>query len=953
MSVQLIVYPQSYDGVFNATTSNPNQMLTNGAQFTGLNTTSTFQTSSTQQSFPLSINNYAAPPSVPNTWYRYRYSISTFQNYPTESSGNVTFEALTYQSSSGIYQKLTNLTIGTQYTVTVNFSQFVLNSGIMEIHIIPQGTTQQFYYAPTGSVTFNFTALNQLMVFFLVCKNGTLSGTPPTGGNINVSSITITEAGQSAAPVVTLFGDGQVICDLYEEESLPLTLSIDEFKNASEQVKSYSKAFKLPGTKRNNLIFENLFEITRTVESNAGFAFNPYARTQCILKQDGFVLFEGYLRMIDIQDQEGEISYNVNLYSEVIALADYLKDRKFNEIDFSELEHDYDKSKIKGSWNTNGLELTNNLPTGSFAGAAGQKYTDVLKYPFVDWNHQFTIGNNPSGAPGPADGMPQLTSLEQAFRPFIKIKYLIEKIFEPTPFTFTSEFFDTADFKNLFMDFNWGDSIAPVDEGKTSYYAYYFYNVGDGSASNVAGTTFTTLNLSYNIPGAWPAQTPPEYNDVTNILTSTTANQTFNIEYEYKIENVKGGTETLECQWLYNSTPIDNTGTVTVTSGGTYVYSGVFTVVMLTAGDTLQAQFKAGSAGNLRQKHTTFPTSGAYVRFHHGPESIMNFIYLQNLRGDLGQWEFLKGIMTMFNLISLPDKSDPNNIIIEPYTDVFLSSDEVVTFSGASNPNFFDNNSKQLDWTDKIDVTQIKLEPLTDLKQKMIFKFVEDEDDFPFMNYKRKVEGHLYGSKKYDATLTAGGINSILQGEEEIVPEPFAATVPKPLDAIYPDLIVPAIYSYDADEGTSSGFSNSPRIMYNAGKVSLSSSSYYIPAQNGLSSENSTEYLQFSHLTEIPPVTTTAFVTGTRDFHFGECQLIPPIGVAPVDNLFNTYWLPYLNELYDANTRTMTIKVNLTAGDINEFNFYDTVFIKNREFRVNKIDYKPNDLSTVEFILLT
>jgi len=438
MSVQLIVYPQSYDGVFNATTSNPNQMLTNGSQFTALNTTSTFQTSSTNAAFPLTITYVSAPPSTPNTWYRYRQSISTFQNYPTESGGNVTFDALTYPSSSGIYQKLTNLTIGTQYTVTVNFSQFVLNSGIMQIDIQPQGTTQQFFYAPTGSVTFNFTALNQLMVFFLICKNGTASGSVGTGGNINVSSISITEAGQSAAPVVTLFGDGQVICDLYEEESLPLTLSIDEFKNASEQVKSYSKAFKLPGTKRNNLIFENLFEITRTVENNAGFSFNPYARTQCILKQDGFVLFEGYLRMIDIQDQEGEISYNVNLYSEVISLADYLKDKKFNEIDFSELEHEYDKSKIKGSWDTNGLELSSNLPAGSFAGTAGQKYTDVLKYPFVDWNHQWLFADGATGTFATA-GMPELTSLEQAFRPFIKIKYLIEKIFEPTPFTFTSE----------------------------------------------------------------------------------------------------------------------------------------------------------------------------------------------------------------------------------------------------------------------------------------------------------------------------------------------------------------------------------------------------------------------------------------------------------------------------------------------------------------------------------
>ena len=48
----------------------------------------------------------------------------------------------------------------------------------------------------------------------------------------------------------------------------------------------------------------------------------------------------------------------------------------------------------------------------------------------------------------------------------------------------------------------------------------------------------------------------------------------------------------------------------------------------------------------------------------------------------------------------------------------------------------------------------------------------------------------------------------------------------------------------------------------------------------------------------------------------------------------------------------MTIKVNLNAADINTFEFTDKVMIQNREYRVNKIDYKPNDLSTVEFILI-
>ena len=71
-----------------------------------------------------------------------------------------------------------------------------------------------------------------------------------------------------------------------------------------------------------------------------------------------------------------------------------------------------------------------------------------------------------------------------------------------------------------------------------------------------------------------------------------------------------------------------------------------------------------------------------------------------------------------------------------------------------------------------------------------------------------------------------------------------------------------------------------------------------------------------------------------------------------VDNLYNRYWAPYLNELYSPDTRTMTLKVDLHAGDIQSFEFSDYVFIKNRTFRVNRIDYKPNDLSTVEFILI-
>jgi hypothetical protein len=96
------------------------------------------------------------------------------------------------------------------------------------------------------------------------------------------------------------------------------------------------------------------------------------------------------LRLIDIQDQKGEISYNVNLYSEVVALADVLKDRTFADLDFSELEHTYTYANIRNSWQGI-LALENPLLAGTYAGTVGASTTGVLKYPFVDWSHHSVI----------------------------------------------------------------------------------------------------------------------------------------------------------------------------------------------------------------------------------------------------------------------------------------------------------------------------------------------------------------------------------------------------------------------------------------------------------------------------------------------------------------------------------------------------------------------------------
>ena len=909
MSVQLIVYPQNYQGFSNS--NNPStELIVDGINFTTVNASDNFfvgQPNGLQEA----INFYN--PTLPvNTWKRYKVGSSGVN----ESSGSLLISVAVSTNQQGIIQKLSNLTVGAVYNIEIDCALLINGNNVLNLSIF-SGTVLQssqpfpLYVSTNTIISFQFTANSTEDTI-------AIGGSSSSTGFINISTLSITAAPNQPSGAIQILGDGQALLDLYEDEDLPLSLSVDDFKNVAEQVQSYSKAFNVPATKRNNRIFDHIFEVTREVESAGSLLFNPYKKTKCVLKQDGFILFEGYLRMLDITDKEGETSYNVNLYSEVLALAELLQDRTFRDLDFTELAHDYNKTNIKRSWNDFGNSITyTNAGTSGFRDA----YT-TLRYPFVDWNHQFIIA---ATGGSPTAGNPQLSSLEQAFRPFINVKYIIDRIFEATDFTYESTFFNDADFNKLYMDFNWGADNSPVDINSTKE------AITDGSTTAGNFPLYNTLSQNSNNFNS-------DFGYSGGVYTAQTDNQTYNFNYAFTLRVNNATIQQSfsgECRWklvkagvttYLNETPFGGIVPATSVSNAGYIGNILET---LNIGDTLTPEFTndASFGSVLFTSEPTYTTGQALPTVVNISSPIVTTdIILQTLRGELGQWDFLKGLITMFNLVSLPDENNPNNIKIEPYSDVFINN----------------SDSVELNWTDKIDVSEMKLTPLADLNRKTIFKFVEDDDDFAFTNYKNEVGGHLYGSQKFNATNEF----NILDGEEEIVAEPFAATVVKPLMDNYPQFITPAIYSYNPQDDTSEGFENSPRIMYNNG-VKSTGASYFIPEQNGLSSENQTSFLQFSHLSLIPST------SAGLDFHFGECQLIQGVGNPTAQNLFNLYWLPYYNELYNPNTRTMTIKVNLSPADINTFKFNDTVYIKNRIFRVNKIDYKPNSLATVEFILIT
>tara|TARA_A100001201_G_scaffold2475_1_gene6223 strand:- start:9887 stop:12616 length:2730 start_codon:yes stop_codon:yes gene_type:complete len=908
MSVQLILYPQNYEGQYSVI-SQPvfNQYVSN---FSFNSQASITQNISNPSLMPIDALEASLPFSM---WTLFHSNGGNFgtTNTPTISSGKLTIDSPSGSTgASGCFQKIDNLQVGASYDLEITR---LTSGGITSIGTPGSYTVggQTFDTIKNGTIlsgsigthTLSFTATNSTMVFVLTYFNS-------DNTNLEINAISIRE-NVSTAPTVDIFKDGQVICDLYEESYIPLSLSVDDFKNIHEKKQSFSKPFKLPATKRNNKIFTSLFDVTKSVKDDV-FSFHPYKRTKAILKENGYTIFDGHLKLIDIVNKDGEISYNVNLFGDTITLADTLKDRKFDEIDLTELEHEYVKTNIVATETATGVTYLK-------ASTSGYRTSETIKYPVVKWNgnSQITGGNV------------VLNRLQDFYRPFINCKYLLDRIMNESGFTYQSDFLNSTDFTELYMDFNFGKQI-PVVENQTNYLAYNY----DAQATTTSYTNIATTHWGSSL-NTTPGGNPSFWSNTNHKLTASASGTIIDISYDYNFKGLSSpGVFNFRWCWKDSSGNVKEeidllSGTVT----GTFNVSGFFQRI-LDAGDTLEPQWKSDTAGKYIIEAGFIDTTNfgqgnnanGYITIQHQVDAIITNSILQTIRGKHRQWDFVKSISTMFNLIFMQDKDNQTNIIIEPYQDVYITgSSQYITH-------------KTLDWTSKVDITEHKSKPLT-LKKNVKVKYKNDEKDYDLGLYKETTQIDYGQAEREQIDFT------ILQGEEKVETPLFSATYIRPYASQFSlDLTIPIIN--EEKEGEFLSYENTPRILYNIGQKSIDVGGITLPAQNGQTEQTRTNFLQFSHLTEIPTT------NNTKDYNFETIGLIGSLGNTPVDNLYNLYWFNYYDELYNPDTRVINMKLYLTPADIENFEFYYKIRIKNREYRVNKIDYKPYELSNVEFILI-
>jgi hypothetical protein len=217
--------------------------------------------------------------------------------------------------------------------------------------------------------------------------------------------------------------------DVFEGFDFSFNYGVADIRNPEKRSTEYSKTIKCPATKSNDALFGHIydFNISNPYDantSNIDVNFNPNKKAEARVIADGVEVMAGVVQLRKIVQNGHSYTYEVVFIGKLLNIFSVLGDKKLNDvdenalplIDFSDLNHEYNYQNIVDSWNFN----------------------EDYVYPMVDTATNFEYFS---------DGG-RVYRVED-FRPFFKLKNIIDRIFAFAGFTYTSSFLSGSVFSRL------------------------------------------------------------------------------------------------------------------------------------------------------------------------------------------------------------------------------------------------------------------------------------------------------------------------------------------------------------------------------------------------------------------------------------------------------------------------------------------------------------------------
>lgn len=731
------------------------------------------------------------------------------------------------------------------------------------------------------------------------------------------------------------------------DTKIPLTISISDIKDLSKRKGTFSKSIDIPGTKNNNMVLNNYFDVNIL---SGSFDINKIVK--CAIVQDGIIILDNaIIQLINISTiQTNSMTQNIITYTLLVkdVTSDFyskISNKKLEDIDLSPLNHQLNANSIINSYDNTVVN--------------GYKYVMAYNPMSID-DVKFNINE---------------------FTPGVYVRKYLDAIFNDVGYFYNWKGANDNDIQldRLIIPYN-GDGrlpdmkanesfsitvskeiVNPVYTGyklgyaKTGIKPHKIVNLGDGRINNYfeisdVSNLFEDVVGNYNIPplnGNNRLDISIKLDAITTVLNpgierilKRNYNTPSNILFTLKsFINIYYDDNTLIKSIDLNS--ISNQSDVILNDG--YVISVGENTLSTNSYDIMVSLEEV----DLNRK-IYFTRNIIYNSIdgdwnyspQSGPNALVDFpkfrLELQNLEinilpytsqvgynttvkmndyipRNVKQSDFLKGLFTMFNI----------------YADIDSNNDKTINLY--KRDSYYDNGVEK-DWSSKIVKNKEQdLKFLPEISKKKILLTYKEDRDWANEQYKGKTS-EIFGQAEFIFD------NEYVDGVNKIE----TLFSPTPMYNISIGAIVPIILGDNVK--------NNIRILYDGGKRECSDYEIWnYPSQEFFIGNvvNVSFYPYISHwdrpkspnfdLNFLPP-----------DFYFRTDDF----GGNTNNNLYNLHWRRTMNQLNKG--KLLTAYFNLTSLDIFKLKLSDKIFIENSWWNINAIkDYDANSIEPTKVELIS
>ena len=711
--------------------------------------------------------------------------------------------------------------------------------------------------------------------------------------------------------------------DIFEDIQITITIQQSDLTNLNGRRTPYSKVIQIPSTSNNDILLEHFFEPN-------GVDYNPLFKVPAVVQYRGTDIFSGVLRLNSVVSTGGIRYYEVYILGEVSDFTTEFKQVLLQDLNWTDLTHTLDYSAVTTSWYANG------------DGTSGLLNGNVL-YPLINYGLEYQGSSTAStysisfGEDNSFD-KPQYAIPPENFKPALKLKYVLDKIFETTQYKVNSTFFETEYFKSIYMDTFLNGKIGITTASAVTNQNIFLAQRALQTTIRYEKNKTIPFPFSDNFAGCYDPL--GNFNNVGTLQNPTNSffiapyagTYSFNVKFGFKpAENtILTGSINILCK--VNGTTQFTSQELKMSQNGTLGLDvNLFINLSLTNGDIVELFIQMNDgiikfAGEVGQTNFLIREFGVNTDFEDTPPS-WDLYNSPSLLGEqlvdfklgvpnINCFDFFKSMITMFNLVVIQDETT-KEILVEPYNWYYNDEDRVVR----DFTNILDTNSSY------------KVEPLSfDLSKEVIW--TNSYTDFEFLN-KQFTDTNDFVFGRY--RLTADG--DILSGSQtyEI---PFGACPTSGLTGA-PNFIIPKFYYLN--NGLETGYSTKPHLFFWAGnRYAYKDEFKQVPGYwyllSGTTGVAQSTYPAVSHLSTLdsllPSVVSDLNFLPTFDF-FGNSNT--QITQFTPYNLFDLYWSDYISNIYSRETRRVSGKFFLRPIDIYNIKLNDKIFIKDGNYSIEKI----------------